>query len=473
MATPAHLHDDQLPTIALVGRVNVGKSTLFNTLTEDHKAIVSTIAGTTRTNNEGMIIWRGEHMKLIDTGGLTFDENIPLEKDIIAQSTRAIEIADVIFFVTDAQVGILPQELELAKILRKQDKPIFLLANKADTEKKDTNIYTGDWQKLGLGEVIPISAANGRNLGDLLDTVYNLFQSSDKKPKLIDHGDEPIINIALIGKPNVGKSSLFNQIIGEDKVIVSEMAHTTREPHDTLIEYTYEQEIENEEGDTTVQQVTQKINFIDTAGIRRKSRVSGFLERVGIRKSIDAIEKSDIILFVIDASDPIAMQDMQLGGLIEKRSKSVMILVNKWDLIEDHSQTNQNNFKKIVYSYFPHLDFAPILFTSGKTGLKAHQVFPEIIHVWNARHTKIANRGLEQFLEEVTKKHKPSRGKGTRHPKLLGMTQVKAAPPIFELFVKYRTSLHRSYLHFIENQLREHFDFTGAPIVIKLRKIKR
>lgn len=469
MATPASVYNSNLPTIALVGRVNVGKSTLFNKLTEESKAIVSTIAGTTRTNNEGTIIWRGENLKIIDTGGLTFDEDIPLEQDIIAQSKKAMELADVIFFVTDAQVGILPQEMELAKILRKEEKPIFILANKADSEKKDFNLYTGDWQKLGLGEPKPISAANGRGLGDLLDEVYYMFKDSEKSPKLVDHHYSEIIDIALIGKPNVGKSSLFNQIIGEDKVIVSEMAHTTREPHDTLVEYTY---LDTDEDGNEIEK-TQKINFIDTAGIRRKSRVSGFLERIGIRKSIDAIEKSDIILFCVDASETIAMQDMQLGGLIEKRSKSVIILVNKWDLIEDHSEKNQIFFRKMIYSYFPHLDFAPLLFTSGKTGLKTHNVFPLIMHVWKARHTQIANRGLEKFLEEVMRKHKPSRGKGTRHPKLLGMTQLNTAPPIFEIFVKYRTSLHRSYIHFIENQLRERFDFTGTPIVIKLKKVKR
>jgi len=463
MATPGHIENTELPVIALVGRVNVGKSTLFNTLIEQTKAIVSSIPGTTRTNNEGFLIWQGKHAKVIDTGGLTFDENVPLEDDIIKQSEAAVSLADVILFVTDSQTGILPQELELAKRLRKvKDKTIFVLANKADSVKKEANIYTGGWEKLALGEVIPVSAASGRNTGDLLDLIFETLEKQGIKTKLPPVERE--IQITLIGKPNVGKSSLFNKIIGEDKVIVSELAHTTREPFDTLIKYPYTDDEKTKE---------VLINFVDTAGIRRKARVGGSLEKVGIHKSIDSIEKSDIILFVIDGTEVISSQDMQLGGLLERRSKSVIILVNKWDLAEDSSDHARSQITKKVYSYFPHLNFAPILFVSGKTGLKVHQVFPMIMKVWKSRHTKIANRGLEKFLEAVVKQHKPARGKGTNQPKVLGFHQIATAPPIFELFIKYRTSLHRSYLNFLENRLREQFDFIGTPIVIKLKKVKR
>lgn len=465
MATPAEQNREPIPTIALVGRVNVGKSTLFNKLIEDRKAIISDVPGTTRTVNEGMAVWRGKEIRVIDTGGLTFDDDIPLEEDILVQSEKAMKMADIIIFVTDGKSGILPQERELAKRLRRIElKPVLLVANKVDNTKIEKNLTEPEWAKLGLGEPYPISAANGRNIGDFLDLLFDMLTERGQAPTPALKEEEETIHISLIGKPNVGKSSLFNKLIGEDKVIVSDIAHTTREPHDTLMHYTHTV------GD---EEKKQAINFIDTAGIRRKARVKGTLEREGIFKSIDSLEHSDIILFVLDGSQPISAQDMQLGGLIERHSKSVIILVNKWDLAEENNQETQNEVKKMMYAHFPHLKFAEILLISGKTGYSVHKIFPLIMRVWQARHTHIANRALEKFLETATREHRPARGKGTRHPKLLGLRQVHAAPPIFELFVKYRTSLHRSYINFLENKLRDQFDFFGTPIVIKLTKVKR
>lgn len=455
-----------LPSIALVGRVNVGKSTLFNKLTEESKAIVSKIPGTTRTSNEGLVIWRGKYIKLIDTGGLTFEDDIPLEDDILEQSERAMKEADIILFVTDAQDGILPQERELAKRLRRiVEKPVILIANKADNKKIESNLTEPEWSKLGLGEPFSISAGSGRNVGDLLDLIYKHLNRGKRRPKKnVVKGTDKAVDISIIGKPNVGKSSLFNKLIGQEKVIVSDMAHTTREPHDTLIDYEYKL------GKKTIK---KKINFVDTAGIRRKAKVKGQLEREGIQKSIESAEHSDIILFVIDGNEVISSQDMQLGGLLERRAKSVIILVNKWDLAEDRTDTDRNHVKRMVYSYFPHLDFAPIVFVSGKTGYHVHDIFPLIIKAWEARHTKIPRSVLYNFIDEIQKIHKPSRGKGTRHPKLLGMKQINVAPPIYEIIVKYRTSLHRSYMNFIENKLRERFNFFATPIVIKLKKSKK
>ncbi|MFH1286413.1 MAG: ribosome biogenesis GTPase Der, partial [Candidatus Magasanikbacteria bacterium] len=423
---------NDLPIVALVGRVNVGKSTLFNRLIEEKQAIVSDIPGTTRTSNEGMVIWRGKQIRLIDTGGLTFTDDVPLEKDILIQTERAMKQADLIIFLTDGKDGVLPQEKELAKRMRRiETKPVFLVANKIHTKKQEKELTDPDWYKLGLGDPFPISATSGRNVGDLLDKIYSELQKSKRRPKK-SKKDIDTINISIIGKPNVGKSSLFNKLIGEDKVIVSEMAHTTREPHDTLVEYTYTLE---------KKKMNQRIKFIDTAGIRRKAKVHGKLEREGIFKSIDSLKDSDLILFVLDGSEVISSQDMQLGGLIERRAKSVIILINKWDLAEDASDTQRNFTKKKIYSYFPHLDFAPIEFVSGLTGVGVHKIFPLIMKVWEARHTKIANRGLENFLNKATKEHRPSRGKGTRHPKLLGIKQLEVAPPVFEIAVKFRTSL--------------------------------
>lgn len=494
MPTPANiLHLDQ-PTVALIGRVNVGKSTLFNRLLEKNKAIISDIAGTTRTSNVGNVVWRGTDFTLIDTGGLTLQKDIPLEEDIIRQSEMAIARADVIVFVTDGSNTILPQEREIATILRKTNKPILLVANKIDTTQKEHALDIGAWLRLGLGEPLCISATSGRSIGNFLDLIYDTFETIDLKP-----GEEflpdNLVTISLVGKPNVGKSSLFNKLIGQDEVIVSDLPHTTREPHDTMVTYTHvPEESDADENDTVVvsdsselalsetdeeveaaknEPIEYNMNFVDTAGIRRKNKVAGFLENAGIGKSIMQIDRTDLVLLVIDASEPISTQDKQLGGLLEKRSKSVIILINKWDLSDDNSEEKRKEVIALIRSHFPHLDFAPILFVSGLTGYRVHQIFPMIVKVWKARQTYLANRAVEKFLDKAIRRRLPSRGRGSNHPKLLGMRQLNSAPPIFELYIKNKTSLHRSYLNYLENRLREQFDFTGTPIVIKMTKIKR
>jgi GTPase len=445
-----------LPTIALVGRVNVGKSTLFNRLIEEHKAIVSDTPGTTRTSNEGVILWRGKQIKIIDTGGLTFDEDIRLEEDILKQSEKAMKVADLVMFVVDAKEGLLPQERQLAKRMRRIiTKPVIVIANKVDKSSTEINLPNNEFYKLGLGDVFPISATSGRNIGDLLDHTYKILQKGSKRPKIIKEEDK-VVWVSLIGKPNVGKSSLFNKLIGEDKVIVSDLAHTTREPHDTLIIHE-----------------KNKICFVDTAGIRRKARVSGKLEREGIQKSIDSIEKSDIVLFVVDGSDTISQQDKQLGALVERRGKSVILLVNKWDLAEDTTDFYRKEVTEKLYAHFPHLKFAPISFVSGKTGYHIHQIFPLILQAAEARKTEIPRSQLEKLLDQIIRQHKPARGKGTRQPKILAFKQLGAKPPVFELMIKYRTSLHRSYVNFVERKLRENYNFFATPIIIKLSKMKR
>ncbi len=465
MSTPAKIKENKIPTIALVGRVNVGKSTLFNRLIEKDKAIVSPIPGTTRTNNEGLILWRKKLVKIIDTGGLTFDETIPLEKDIIKQSEQAIAEADIILFVIDAEAGVMPQEQELAKLLKKKTtKPIILLANKVDSQKIENNLHSPEWYKLNFGEPYAVSGANGRNLGNFLDLLFKKLAKIKHAPKTVKIKKEEIINIAIIGKPNVGKSSLFNKLIGQEKVIVNPLAHTTREPHDTLISYAYE---------VDGKQKTQLINFIDTAGIRRKAHVEGHIERAGINKSIQEIEKANLIIFVVDASEPISSQDRQLGGLLENKAKSVILVINKWDLSEQNDDHHRNEIKKMIYGQFPHIDYAPLIFTSSLTGYRVHDIFPLITHIWQARHTEIPSPALHQFIKNTVRKHLPSRDRGVRHPELLGFQQLNSNPPVFELFIKAKTSLHISYVRFLENQLRSQFDFFGTPVIIKLTKIKK
>jgi GTP-binding protein len=456
MATLANIVDLGLPTIALVGRVNVGKSTLFNRLTETNKAIVSNIAGTTRTSNTGLCVWRGRHINLIDTGGLTFSDDVLLEEDIINQTEMAIKQADLIVFVTDIKDGLLPQEKELAQLLKKKKKncPIILVANKADSPTDRAQKYNQEWLKLGFGHPLTISAENGSGLGDLMEEIFKHLKKTKAKPIILP--DLNPIKVALLGKPNVGKSSLFNKLIGEDRVIVSDMPHTTREPHDTLVEV---------EGDY--------LQFIDTAGIRRKAKVRGALERMGIGKSIETMKRADIVLFLLDTTSPITDQDQQLGGLLRESTKSVIIIVNKWDMSEDNTDSFRNDVKEKILKYFPHIAYAPILFTSAKTSYKVHQIFPLIKQAWEERHIELSEETCEEFIRYVTKQHLPSRGKGVNHPKILGFRQINVNPPIFELFIKYKTSLNISYVHYLENRLRERFSFFATPIIIKLTKTKR
>jgi GTP-binding protein len=454
MATTAKIIDQNLPTVALVGRVNVGKSTLFNKMTESNKALVSSIPGTTRTRNIDTVSWRGRNFRLVDTGGLTFSEDIPLEKEIIKQTELALREADLILFVVDLKTGVLPQEKELTKRLRKEKTKIILVGNKADNQKIATLSYDQQWLGLGMGKPFPVSAANGSNIGDLLDEVYKKLGRTGKKPKILKTAHP--IKVAIIGKPNVGKSSLFNDLIGKEQVIVSDLPHTTREPHDTLVE---------SDG--------QPMLFVDTAGIRRKSKVHGELEVQGVGKSIEMIKKSDIVLLVIDASEFISTQDQQLAGLLRENTKSVIIVVNKWDKTEDNSDQFRNEAKQKVYAAFPHLDFAPIVFVSAKTQYRVHQIFPLIMQAWKERHIEIPEDELKVFMKKVTHEHRPSRGKGTRHPEIIAFHQLRSNPPIFEMQIKFKTSVHFSYVHYIENRLREKYGFVAAPIVIKLTKLKR
>ncbi|MFA6427779.1 MAG: ribosome biogenesis GTPase Der [Candidatus Magasanikbacteria bacterium] len=455
--------ETNLPIITLVGRANVGKSTLFNKLVEEHKALVSIIPGTTRTVNEGDILWRGVYIHTIDTGGIDNLENERFSKEIVEQSEGALKRADIILMVFDAQVGILPQEKELARTLLKKyraTKKIIPVANKIDSKRIENKLHAEEFLSLGLGQPLYISATNGSGVGDLLDYVYKELRKLGKRPKQTNKALTTDVRVSMFGKPNVGKSSLFNKIVGLEKVIVSDIAHTTREPFDTQVEYT--------EG-----KKKYTITFVDTAGIRRKAHVSGMLEEQGIKKSIQNIEKSDIILLVLDGSQPFSSQDMQLGGLIERRSKSVIILINKWDLTEDNSDAYRNQVKAMTYAHFPHLDFAPILFVSGKTAYRVQQIFPLIVQIAQARTTEIPTDKLDDFLKRAMKTHRPTKGKGKSIPVIWGIKQINSNPPVFELFLKPRTSVHGSYFKYLEHKLREEFNFLATPIVIKVTKMKK
>jgi len=486
MTTPAKILDQNLPAVALVGKVNVGKSTLFNKILERNLAIVSDVAGTTRTRNVGLATWRGKNFRIIDTGGLTFDSSVPLEEDIIHQTEIALGEADVILFVVDIQDEIMAQEKELARRLQKltrgKDKKIIFVANKADTAALRSQIHQRELLRLGLGEPFPVSALNSANLGDLMDLIYSHLNKLTRRPKQIR--PTPAIRVAVVGRPNVGKSSLFNKLIGEDRVIVSDMPHTTREPHDILVEYANE-----EKNDASLSPSASgsplspsakrgrggvhNILFVDTAGIRRKVKVSGDLEKQGIGKSLDMINKSDIVLFVLDATEPISDQDQQLAGLLREHTKSVLIIVNKWDKAEDNDDSFRNEVKDLIYKKFPHLDFAPIIFVSALNGYRVHQIFPDIIRAWRERQIEVSGDDLHDFIKRAVKKHLPTRGQGVRHPEILGLSQLRTDPPMFEILIKPKTSVHISYIHFLENRLRERWGFFACPLVIKMSKMRK
>lgn len=452
-----------IPTVALVGRTNVGKSTLFNRLIGERKALTSDISGTTRTRNIGTTYWRAMPMTVVDTGGLTYEKNLPFEEQVIAQAERAIADADAVVFVLDVQTGILPQERALAKRLQKLKKPIILVANKADSTKWRNASLEENWGALGFGtRPMLISAANGSGIGDMLEAVYNALpapyheqQQQEDAPK--PREDEPVVaQVAIIGRPNVGKSSLLNALAGSDEVIVSEIAHTTRESFD--IDVVHEE---------------KRYRIIDTAGIRRKNRVERGLEKMGVNTAIETLERTDVVLFVLDATEPFSMQEKHLVNLIESRQCGVIIIVNKWDLIEDREQENRTAFIKAINRYYPFLTWAPIIFVSAKSGFRVHQIFDMIDVVANARRKVVDQEALEDWWKEVVRRHLPTRGKGTKHPQVLALKQVATEPPTFEVTIKYNTSLHQSYLNFLENELRETFEFVGTPAILYVRKYKK
>ena len=325
-------------------------------------------------------------------------------------------------------------------------------------------IHDSEWLSLGFKSPLAISAINGSGVGNLLDAIFELLEKNYLEAKVLDTYKP--IKVALMGKPNVGKSSLFNKLIGEERVVVSDLPHTTREPHDTLVEIELNSD-QDEKPDK------QPILFIDTAGIRRKTKVSGELEKAGIQKSIQTIDRADIVLLILDAKEPVTDQDQQLAGLLREHTKSVILVINKWDAAEGNDDLFRNEVKELIYKKFPHLNFAPIVFTSAKTGYRIHTIFPFILQAWKGRNTEVPEEQLKEFLKAATLHHKPTPGKGVRHPKILNFRQIATNPPRFELFIKYKTSVHISYVHYLTNRLRKQYDFFATPIIIHLTKLKR
>ena len=452
----------KLPIIVLFGRTNVGKSTLFNCLTEKKQAITANKEGTTRDSNIGIVEWEGKEFEFVDTGGIIDlkyltekkEKTDDIEAKVQKQARDYLMQADLILFLVDTKTGLLPQDRQMSTIIKKNEKikkKTLVIANKADSPK--LRLDTAEFNKLGMGEPIPVSAVSGSGTGDLLDIIIKKVKTKKASAKAKTKETEPSINICIIGKPNVGKSSLLNSILGYERVIVSELAHTTREPQNTNIEYK-----------------DHNIKLIDTAGISKKGTKTKGLEKFGIEKSLKSLKHSAIALLVLDINEVITHQDLRLIEEIVKRRNSFIIIANKWDLIEEKDTKKFTNY---IYGKMPFVKYAPIQFTSAFTRSKVDKVLDLVLEIKKQRERKLGDSQLSKFLNKLVKIHKPPKAKGLKHPRIYELKQVKVDPPKFEVRIGAKDNLDNSYLRFIENRIREKYGFIGTPITIYASKNPR
>ncbi|MGI6205581.1 MAG: ribosome biogenesis GTPase Der [Anaerovoracaceae bacterium] len=432
------------PVVAVVGRPNVGKSTLFNRLVGRRVSIVEDTPGVTRDRIYADAEWRGIPFVLIDTGGIdnSSDEIIPSQ--MRAQAEIAIETADVIVFIVDGKAGMTSADREVGEMLQKRSKNVILVVNKSDTAKLPDSYY--DFYELGLGDPLPVSAANMLGLGDLLDRITESFPEQDE-----EDDDTENIKIAVIGRPNVGKSSLVNAITGEDRVIVSDIAGTTRDSIDLPFEY---------EG--------QQYTLIDTAGIRRKKNISENIEKYSVIRSISAIERSDVCVLMIDAPEGVTEQDKKIGGMAHEAGKGVIIAVNKWDLVDKDSHT-MSKFEKKIRSELVFMPYAPIVFISAVRGQRLLNVLALAKKIAGNRAFRIPTGQLNAVIEDAVMMRQPPSDKG-KQLKIYYVTQVGVKPPLFSFQVNNRSLMHFSYSRYLENKLREAFDFSGTSLKFVFRE---
>ena len=432
-------------TVAIIGKPNVGKSTFFNYLVGQRLSIVEDTPGVTRDRVYGETNWRGKDFTIIDTGGIEEKANDVISIQMRLQAELAIDVADVIVFITDVTTGITPDDRDIALMLKKSKKPIVLVCNKVDDFKKLEN-DTYEFYNLGLGRPYPISSAHAKGIGDVLDAIYEHLPEKDENDE-----DKEYIKVAIIGKPNVGKSSLVNKILGENRSIVSNIAGTTRDAIDS--------KFENEHG---------KYIFIDTAGLRRHSKVEENIEKYSVLRTELAIERADVCLLMIDANEGVTEQDTKIAGLAHEAGKAVIIAINKWDEYDKENGTLEN-YTKDVYNKLAYLSYAPILFISAKTGQRVEKLFELINEVSNNNAMRIATSVLNELLAEAVAIVQPPTDKGKRL-KVLYMTQVSTKPPTFAIFVNDKKLFHFSYERYIVNKLRQEFNFKGTPIRILIRE---
>jgi GTP-binding protein len=432
------------PVVAIVGRPNVGKSTLFNRLVGSRKAIVEDIPGVTRDRLYDSSDWAGRDFIIIDTGGIRFDDGDIFTKEVKLQAELAIEEADVILFVVDAQNGINFEDEQVANLLRKSKKPVVLAANKVENFDRQLDFY--EFYKLGLGEPIPVSAMHGRNINDLLDAVIEKFAPASEYEE-----DTDAIKIAIVGRPNVGKSSLVNALLGEERVIVSDVPGTTRDAIDTPFEY---------EGN--------KYILIDTAGIRKKSRIKEATERYSVIRALKSVERADVVLTMLDASEGVIEQDQRIAGYVHEQGKANIIVVNKWDLIEKDGYT-MVKYDEDIREQLKFLSYCPILYISALTKKRIFKVLELVDFVSGQHNRRVKTAELNQVIGEAMLLN-PLPGGGGKKIKIYYATQVKTAPPAFVFFANHPEKIHFSYLRYLDNALRKNFGFEGTPIRLMVRQ---
>lgn len=433
------------PIVAIVGRPNVGKSTLFNIFANSRISIVEDTPGVTRDRLYAVAEWLDNEFMMVDTGGIEIMNADAIAVSIRQQAQIAIREADVILFVCDARAGITTEDEEVARLLRQSKKPIALAINKADSPKQEMNIF--EFYNLGIGEPIPVSASNHLGLGDLLDAVVAKFPDQDSAGEL-EEDDE--IKVALIGRPNVGKSSIFNALVGEERSIVSDVAGTTRDAIDTPV-------VKN----------GQRYLFIDTAGMRRKAKVDEPIEKYSVMRSLRAVDRSDVVLMVFDAVEGITEQDKRIVGYAHEAGKGVILVVNKWDLYEKDN-TSTLRYTETLRKELVFLQYAPVVFVSAMTKQRIHRL-PEVIsYVAEQNAMRIATSVLNQVIADAVAINPTPTEKGVRL-KILYVTQVKIKPPTFVIFVNAPEAMHFSYERYLENKLREAFGFEGTPIHLIIR----
>lgn len=437
------------PIVAVVGRPNVGKSTLFNALAGSRISIVKDTPGITRDRIYADVSWLKYNFTLIDTGGIEPDSNDIILSQMREQAQIAIDTADVILFMVDVKQGLVDSDAKVADMLRRSHKPVLLVVNKVDSfEKMMADVY--EFYNLGIGDPHPISAANQMGIGDLLDEVVAMFPEGSGEE---EEDDRP--RIAIVGKPNVGKSSIINKLIGENRLIVSDIAGTTRDAVDTAVKYNGKEYI-----------------FIDTAGLRRKNKIKEELEQFMIIRTVSAVERADVVVLVIDGAEGVTEQDAKIAGIAHDRGKGIIVAVNKWDAVEKNDKTIYR-FTENVRNTLSFMPYAEIIFVSAKTGQRLNKLYETIDMVIENQTLRVGTGVLNEIMMEAVALQQPPTDKGKRL-RLYYITQVSVKPPTFVIFVNEKYLMHFSYQRYIENQIRQSFGFRGTPLhfIIRERKDK-
>lgn len=435
--------------IAIVGRPNVGKSTLFNRLTSARTAIEEKVPGVTRDRLYGISEWCGRNLVIIDTGGITFGKSDQLTNQIRRQIDLAVEEARLIIFLLDGREGLTALDEEIGTMLRRSGKTVIPVVNKVDYHELESVKY--NFYQLGFGDPLAVSASHGRGIGELLDQICTFLPPETEDSEM---EDEDAVKVAVIGRPNVGKSSMINTLLGEDRVIVDTSPGTTRDSVDT-----------------NFQHAGQSYIFIDTAGMRRKSKVKDAVEYYSVLRSLKAVQRSDLALLLLDGEKGITEQDQRLAGYVDEAGRGLVLVVNKWDLIKEREKSRElylNNLRR-MFSFVP---YAQIAFVSALTGWRLEKLFPLIMKTWQEQHKRIATPLLNELLEDALAVNPPPTVKGKRI-RIYYVTQPAVKPPTFVFFANEPELIHFSYKRYLENRIRESFDFSGTPIIIKFKRRQR